>query len=76
MSDTRFRRAPEINADGTITLWGVGPECPGCGGPTHAITAEKAERPWWCQHCNVRLDEDGDYGAAADFPAGSDPENS
>ena len=70
----RHRREPTINDDGTITLWGVGPECPGCGGPTHAVTAgENATRPWWCEKCNVRLDDTGGYGSQADFPAGSEP---
>ena len=61
--------APWIDGD-TIHLLGGGPECPGCGGPTHAVTgADDATRPWWCQRCNVRLDDDGDYGAQAHFPA-------
>lgn len=68
-------KAPKVVDDTTIRLFGVGPECPGCGGPTHAVTGdEEAKRPWWCQNCNVRLDEQGEYGAQAGFPAGSKPE--
>lgn len=71
----RTRYAPSINDDGTMTLHGVGPECPGCGGPTHAVTADEgAERPWWCQRCNVRLDDQGNAGSQADFPSGADPD--
>lgn len=66
---------PEKIDDDTIRLYGGGPECPGCGGPTHAATGdEDAERPWWCMNCNVRLDADGEYGNHARFPAGSKPE--
>jgi len=66
-------KEPEIGGD-TIHLLGVGPECPGCGGPTHAVTGDAdAERPWWCKHCNVRLDGDGNYGSSARFPADSKP---
>lgn len=65
---------PKVNDDGTITLYGGGPSCPGCGGPTHAVTGDgDAERPWWCQECNVRLDDSGEPGAAASFPAGNEP---
>jgi hypothetical protein len=65
---------PTVNDDGTISLWGVGPMCPGCGESTHAVTADKGvEQPWWCQECNVRLDDDGGYGAQASFPADNDP---
>jgi len=69
----RPRRAPTVNDDGTISLWGVGPECPGCGGPTHAVTADECERPWWCKECNVRLNDGGEYGNQASFPAGNEP---
>ena len=69
----RTRTPPTINDDGTISLWGAGPVCPGCGGPTHAVTAEEAERPWWCNECSVRLDDGGNFGSAALFPAGSEP---
>jgi len=69
-----IRRDPEVIDENTIRLYGVGPQCPGCGGPTHCLTAdEDAEQPWWCQDCNVRLDDDGDYGSMANFPAGSKP---
>lgn len=58
----------------TMRLYGVGPECPGCGGPTHALSGgQEAERPWWCKECNVRLDDNGEYGQAACFPSGADP---
>jgi hypothetical protein len=70
----RFRKEPTVNDDGTISLWGVGPTCPGCGGPTHAVTAEAAKKPWWCKECNVRFDDDGNYGNAASFPAGNEPD--
>lgn len=71
----RSRKHPIINDDGTISLWGGGPECPGCGGPTHAVTGnEGAEMPWWCKECNVRFDDDGNYGSQASFPSGSDPD--
>lgn len=70
----RVRQEPEKLDEGTMRLYGVGPKCPGCGGPTHAVTAaEGAEHPWWCQHCNVRLDDHGNYGSQASFPAGSEP---
>jgi len=69
----RPRLAPTVNDDGTISLWGVGPECPGCGGPTHAVTADECERPWWCKECNVRFDDGGEYGSQASFPAGNEP---
>jgi hypothetical protein len=71
----RHRKAPTVNDDGTVSLWGIGPQCPGCGGPTHAVTADKdAERPWWCKECNIRFDDDGNYGTQASFPAGNKPE--
>lgn len=70
----RTRHEPEVLDDGTIRLFGVGPECPGCGGPTHAVTGdEDAEMPWWCKECNVRFDDDGAFGSQADFPSGSEP---
>lgn len=74
-SDTeRTRHEPEVLDEDTIRLYGVGPKCPGCGGPTHAVTAdEDAGRPWWCKACNVRLDDDGNPGSQADFPAGNEP---
>lgn len=55
----RSRKPPTVHDDGTISLWGVGPKCPRCGGPTHAVTAKAASRPWWCKECNIRLDDDG-----------------
>lgn len=70
----RRRTEPSTEAD-TIRMYGVGPRCPGCGGPTHAVTAEECERPWWCQSCNVRLDDCGEYGSNASFPSGSKPSN-
>jgi len=67
-------KEPTVNDDGTISLWGAGPTCPGCGGPTHAVTGDTdAEQPWWCMDCNVRLDDEGNPGAHANFPAGADP---
>jgi hypothetical protein len=70
----RHPKEPTVNDDDTITLWGVGPTCPGCGGPTHAVTAdEDAEKPWWCKSCNVRLTDTGEYGSQARFPADSKP---
>jgi hypothetical protein len=63
------------DTESTISLPGGGPECLGCGGPTYLVTEnpEEGTRPWWCPHCNVRLDEDGGYGAQASFPSGSEP---
>jgi hypothetical protein len=70
----RARTEPTVNDDLTITLYGVGPKCPGCGGPTYAVTGDdNAEMPWWCKECNVRLDDEGNYGSQASFPAGSKP---
>jgi len=70
----RIRHEPEVIDETTIRLYGVGPDCPGCGGPTHCVVAdEDAEKPWWCKSCNVRLDDDGEYGPAASFPAGNEP---
>jgi len=70
----RRRHAPTINDDGTITLYGVRPTCSGCGGPTHAVTGDDdAERPWWCEHCNVWFDDAEGYGAQAWFPSGDEP---
>jgi len=64
---------PDREGD-TITLYGGGPECPGCGGPTHAVTGDReAQRPWWCMNCEVRLDEHGNVGPHASFPKGSKP---
>lgn len=62
----------------TISLPGGGPKCPGCGGPSYLVTdgPEDGERPWWCPDCNVRLDNDGEYGANAQFPTGSKPDSS
>jgi hypothetical protein len=69
------QQEPERVDDDTIRLYGLGPSCPGCGGPTHAVTGdEDAEMPWWCQHCNVRLTGEGEYGPQARFPAGHEPE--
>jgi hypothetical protein len=66
----RRRHAPTVNNDGTITLWGVGPTCPGCNGPTHAVTdSEAAARPWWCAECRLRLDDAGEPGSQAQLPA-------
>jgi len=70
----RLQHEPEDLDDRTIRLYGVGPACPGCGGPTHAVTADQdAEKPWWCKDCNVRLDDNGEPGSQAHFPAGSAP---
>jgi len=53
--------APEQIDDTTIRLYGIGPTCPECGGPTHAVTEDTdARKPWWCQDCNLRLSGDGD----------------
>jgi hypothetical protein len=72
----RIRHEPVMVDEDTMRLYGVGPGCPGCGGPTHAVTAdEDADRPWWCKNCNVRLDDEGDYGAHASFAAGNEPES-
>lgn len=72
-TNKRIRKQPTVDGD-VIHLWGVGPECPGCGGPTHAVTGdEEAEKPWWCKHCSVRFDDEGNYGSMANFPAGSEP---
>jgi len=69
-------KEPTVVDEDTIRLYGIGPRCPGCGGPTHAVTGDKsAERPWWCQECNVRLDGDGNFGSQASFPAGADPDD-
>lgn len=47
---------PKQVDDTTIHLYGVGPKCPDCGGPTHAVTGdENAEKPWWCKDCNLRV---------------------
>lgn len=56
-----------------ITVPGGGPECPGCGGPTFEV-APDGSRPWHCPKCNVRFNDDGEYGSAASFPSGSEPE--
>lgn len=70
---TRVKQEPEMIDEDTMRLYGVGPECPGCGGSTHCV-GPAGERPWWCKNCNVRLDDSGEYGSQADFPAGCDPE--
>lgn len=73
-SEGRLLIEPEKADDDTMRLFGVGPECPGCGGPTHCVTADPdAEKPWWCQECNVRFDPMGVPGSQADFPSGSEP---
>lgn len=65
--------ALEPDRDGdTIRLYGGGPTCPGCDGPTYAVAAD-ARRLWWCPECNVRFTDAGEYGSAASFPAGSKP---
>lgn len=69
----RIHHEPEMVDDDTMRLFGVGPKCPGCGGPTHCVSPG-GERPWWCKNCNVRFDDDGGYGAQASFPAESDPD--
>jgi len=67
---------PEMIDDDTMRLWGVGPDCSGCAGATHAVTAdENAEQAWWCKKCNVRLDDEGNYGNQARFPAESEPDS-
>jgi hypothetical protein len=63
---------PEMIDGETMRLYGGGPACPGCDGPTYSVGAG-GERPWWCPECNVRLDDGGGYGRHAYFPAGSDP---
>lgn len=74
-SEERPLHEPKVDGDGTIHLYGVGPKCPGCGGPTHCVTADpNVEHPWWCKECNVRLDGKGNYGNQASFPSGSDPD--
>jgi len=69
-------RAQEPTVDGdTIRLPGIGPECPGCNGPTHAVAAEEdAARPWYCTDCGVRLTSDGEYGSSVSWPADFDPD--
>jgi hypothetical protein len=64
---------PEMIDDTTMRLYGGGPTCPGCGGATHCV-APGGERPWWCQHCVVRFDDEGNYGSGVDFPVGSEPD--
>ena len=59
--------------DDTMRLFGVGPECAGCGGPTYCV-GSGGERPWWCPDCSVRFTDDGEYGGQARFPAGSKPD--
>jgi len=68
-------KEPTVVDEDTMRLYGVGPTCPGCGGPTHAVTGdESAKQPWWCENCNVRLDRDGKFGGQASFPVGADPD--
>lgn len=56
-SEGRLLIEPEMADDDTMRLFGVGPKCPSCGGPTHCVTADtNAERPWWCKSCNLRVD--------------------
>lgn len=64
---------PTMIDDDTMRLFGGGPDCPGCGGPTYCV-GKGGERPWWCQDCNVRLTDAGEYGAHASFPSGSEPD--
>lgn len=73
-SEKRHRHEPKVEDDGTIRLFGVGPKCAGCGGPTHCVTDDEgAEMPWWCSECNVRFDDGGEYGSQARFPEGCKP---
>ena len=61
----------EQDADGrTIRLYGGGPVCPGCYGPTYRVADDHSHRPWWCPECNVRFTEDGEFGSHAHFPSG------
>lgn len=70
----RHHHEPEMVDENTMRLYGVGPDCPGCDGPTHCV-GPGGERPWWCANCNVRLSDGGEYGAVASFPAGSEPDD-
>jgi hypothetical protein len=72
MSKTRAHHKPRMINDETMRLFGVGPTCPGCDGPTYCVVSG-GERPWWCIDCNVRFTDEGDYGANASFPAGATP---
>jgi hypothetical protein len=67
-------REPTMIDDDTMRLFGGGPTCPGCGGATYSV-GPGGERPWWCPDCNVRFDDDGNYGSQARFPADSKPAN-
>lgn len=79
MTLTAYDAARKADTGGTetdervITVRGGGPTCPGCGGGTFEV-APDGSKPWWCPDCNVRFTDDGEYGAAARFPAGSKPE--
>ena len=68
----RSHHEPRMIDDKTMRLFGVGPECPGCNGPTYCV-GSGGKRPWWCKVCNVRFTDDGKYGSAASFPSGSEP---
>jgi hypothetical protein len=63
-------KEPEMIDDDTMCLWGGGPRCAGCDGPTYCV-GSGGRRPWWCPDCNVRFTDDGEYGSAASFPAGT-----
>ena len=69
----RYHHDPEMIDDDTMRLFGVGPECAGCDGPTYCV-GSGGERPWWCPECNVRFTDSGEYGSKASFPSGSEPD--
>lgn len=45
----------ERDGETIIELFGVGPKCPECGGPTHRVAENKYHKPWWCAECNNRV---------------------
>ena len=61
---------PKKIDDSTMRLYGGGPRCVGCDGPTYCV-AKGGEKPWWCPDCKVRYTDDGEYGSQARFPAGT-----
>jgi hypothetical protein len=62
---------PKKIDDSTMHLYGGGPNCSGCGGPTYCV-AKGGMRPWWCPDCNVRFTDDGEHGSQARFPTGTE----
>jgi len=72
MPNARPKHDPEMIDENTMRLYGVGPTCPGCDGPTHCVGSD-GERPWWCSECNVRLTDDAEYGANVSWPSGNAP---